>query len=153
MDREQLKELIEETINELSELIKPSQHAINLVAGTIAQESDNAHYIRQIKGPAMGIAQMEPGTFDDICTNYLQYRLALESHIKQMCNCNVLTPYSLSYNSKLAIVFCRLHYLRVPAPLPETIEGYAVYWKKYYNTNLGKGTVGQFIKNYQKYVL
>ena len=49
-----------------------SQEAENLLMGTAAQESALGEYIRQLgNGPALGIFQMEPETFDDIVRNYL----------------------------------------------------------------------------------
>ena len=42
----------------------------------------------------------------------------------------------------------------MPEKLPNSydIEGLAKYWKKYYNTEGGKGTVEKFIEKYEKYV-
>lgn len=46
----------------------------------------------------------------------------------------------------IAALAARLFLLRIPEPIPETLEGQAEYWKKFYNTALGKGTVEGFIK-------
>ena len=44
-------------------------------------------------------------------------------------------------------------YYRTPDPLPiNDIPGMARMWKDYYNTHLGKGTVEEFITNYNKYI-
>jgi hypothetical protein len=48
----------------------------------------------------------------------------------------------------LGCVLCRLHYIRCPGFIPDTINGQAEYWKKYYNTYLGKGTTEQYLKNW-----
>ena len=47
---------------------------------------------------------------------------------------------------------CRVHYLRVKEALPTTPEGYAEYWKKYYNTSSGKGTAKEFLDKYNKFL-
>jgi hypothetical protein len=49
---------------------------------------------------------------------------------------------------------CRLHYRRVPEPLPdaEDINGLAAYWKKYYNTKAGRGSESEFIINWYNLV-
>ena len=47
----------------------------------------------------------------------------------------------------------RIHYLRVPEKLPDNLIGYSRYWKKYYNTEQGKGTEEEFVKNYNMYIL
>jgi hypothetical protein len=151
MDKQQLTSFIETTLNEIK---LHNIHAVNLINGTAAQESAYGHYIRQLgSGPALGIFQMEPNTFMDIVHNYLDYRPQLKRDVMNVCNVKDLTPTALMYNLKLAVVFCRLHYLRVPEPLPTTIDGYARYWKQHYNTILGKGTETEFIYNYKKYVL
>ena len=52
----------------------------------------------------------------------------------------------LETNIGFSIIMCRIHYRRVPKPLPYTLEDQAVYWKAYYNSHLGKGTVEKFIE-------
>ena len=44
---------------------------------------------------------------------------------------------------------CRLKYKRVPKKLPKTVEGMANYWKKYFNSDLGKGDLREFIERYE----
>lgn len=147
MYKHQLRELIVETLKEIDLY---SEDAVNLLMGTCAQESHLGQYIKQLNGPALGVFQMEPNTFNDIFSNYLRYKRELLDSIYNLCgdihNKNVM------WNLKLAICFARVHYLRVPEKLPNTIEGYAAYWKKYYNTYLGAGTEEEFINNYNLYV-
>jgi len=50
----------------------------------------------------------------------------------------------LTTNITAQIVFCRLHYWRVPKKLPKTIDEQALYWKRYYNTEKGAGTIKHF---------
>lgn len=150
MDKYQLRELISETLYEIG---LHSEDAVNLLMGTAAQESRLGYYIKQIKGPALGVFQMEPATFDDIVKNYLTYKDSLFVRISTNSKIRYASSDQLQFNLKLAICFARIHYLRVPEPLPTTIEGYAAYWKKHYNTYLGAGTEEEFIQNYKKYVL
>ena len=58
----------------------------------------------------------------------------------------------LKGNLYYAVAMCRIHYYRVSEALPNDLEGMARYWKKYYNTELGKGTVEEFIHNYEQAV-
>ena len=44
---------------------------------------------------------------------------------------------------------CRLKYRRVPKKLEKTVEGMAHYWKKYFNSDLGKGDPEEFIEKYK----
>jgi len=151
MDKTQLKDLIERVLKDI-DLYSPD--AVNLILGTAAQESGMGKYIRQLgTGPALGIFQMEPNTFKDIYQNFIHYKELLQTKIEDTCNVWSWVPETLEYNLAFAICLTRVHYLRVNETLPNTIEGYAYYWKKYYNTYLGAGTEQEFIRNYKKYVL
>ncbi|HSX49920.1 MAG TPA: hypothetical protein VLF09_03120 [Cellvibrio sp.] len=52
----------------------------------------------------------------------------------------------LNLSPLLAAVVARLHYKLKPEPIPLTLVGRAAYWKKYYNTSLGKGTPAEYIE-------
>ena len=150
MNKEQLKDLVERVLIGIG-LYTPD--AANLILGTIAQESGFGTYIKQIKGPALGICQIEPFTFEDILNNFLVYKPTLKAKIRGACNIYELRSESLVYNLAFSIAMCRMFYLRISEALPTNMEGYAKYWKTYYNTHLGKGTEQEFINNYKKYVL
>lgn len=151
IDKRQLRSLVSETLKEI-ELY--SEDAVNLILGTIAQESAGGQYIRQLNnGPALGICQMEPSTFNDHLSNYLKYKKSLVAKINESCNIDYFNASILVFNLKFSICMCRVHYLRVPSKLPSNLYGYAKYWKDHYNTYLGAGTEDEFIKNYKKYVL
>jgi hypothetical protein len=103
-------------------------------------------------GPALGIFQMEKETHDDIWNNWIEFRWQIFGRLKHYHfykNFERL-GWDLMYSSIMA----RIHYFRVKEPLPKSddIEGLAKYWKKYYNTEKGKGTVEEFIKNYKKFI-
>ena len=143
-NKEQFRELIEDVLRE-ADLYSPS--AVELLMLTCAVESNFGTYIKQIKGPALGVFQMEPTTHSDIWVNYLnhkaKYRNAFEGYgLKK-----------LKEDLRYAILMARIHYLRYPTPLPEAddIEGLAEYWKRFYNTRLGKGTVKKAIQKYKEY--
>jgi hypothetical protein len=134
-----------------------SEAAVNLLLGTAAQESHMGTYFAQIRGPAVGIFQMEPATHDDIWGNFLKYKDA--KPYTKLLN-NLASPYShraeiLFWNLRYAALMCRVHYLRKPGALPDAddIRGLGEYWKKHYNTPLGAGTVDEFVGNYHRFVL
>ncbi len=60
----------------------------------------------------------------------------------------------LIYDLRYCCAIARLKLYMIPAPLPaeNDIEGMADYWKKYYNSSKGKGSVKDFIANYDEYV-
>jgi len=130
-----------------------SDNAVELLMGTCAQESAFGKYNRQLGGgPALGVFQMEPATFNDIVRNYLFYKQELYLRILDVCDLNAYNANDLVTNVQFAICMSRVHYLRVKSPIPSTLPGWAAYWKKYYNTELGKGKVEEFIENYKLYV-
>ncbi len=146
----QLKKLIEYVNKQLG---MHSESATNLLLGTCAQESRLGSYIEQIEGPAKGIFQMEPRTEIDIWDNFIKYRVDIAKDIYDVCGRDGPGDwlwYDLAYQSAL----CRIHYFRVPEPLPDSndIEGLARYWKQHYNTGGGAGAVKEFIANYMELV-
>lgn len=145
MDHKQLRELI----------IHPSLVALNLwspeaealVLGTAIQES-GLRYLKQIEGPALGLWQMEPATHEDIWENFLNTRRRL--------SLKILGPYSAPDASRMvwdmayACMMCRVHYARFPGAIPATVDGQALYWKKWYNTHMGAGTIDQYLVNWHR---
>ena len=131
-----------------------SPEAANLVLGTIATESSYGRYRRQLgNGPALGIAQMEPATFNDIINNFLIYHRDIGNRVLNCAGVSEFNPADLIENDRLAIAMCRMQYYRRPVRLPYRIPDLAAMWKKYYNTPLGAGTVEEFLANYERYVI
>jgi len=132
-----------------------SASAVNLLLGTAAQESHLGEYLHQINGPALGIYQMEPDTHKDIHNNFLVYKSDLNKKILNLSFPAFSMKKNLIGNLYYATAMARIHYYRVPEKLPKVddIEGLANYWKRYYNTTIGKGTIREFIKNFEKYIL
>lgn len=132
-----------------------SDEAVELIAGTIAQESDMGEYLRQIRGPALGICQMEPATHKDIYDNFLKYRPCLREKLEQLCSdYNGAAAEEMVGNLYYSVAMCRVHYFRVPKKLPKVgdLKGQAAYWKRWYNTPLGHGTEGQYIKSFERHI-
>jgi len=135
-----------------------SGSAENLVLGTIAVESNLGFYLHQVDGIAYGICQMEPNTHHDIWHFFLSQKKRLVLKNKIFAYFNLTTrpaPEKMIYDLRYAVVMCRLRYLMVEEQLPASsdVEKLAKYWKKYYNTRLGSGTVDKFIFAYHKFVL
>lgn len=154
----QMREVITEVLNALgSKYADPK--AIDLVYNTGLVESKYV-YLKQIKGPARGFWQCEPFSGVDICINYLKYRESLMKKVAEVCLLDwkyFLNPtedsmqFILTTNIAAQIIFCRLHYRRVPKALPRTLEEQATYWKDWYNTHKGKGTPQHFAEIVSKY--
>ena len=121
-----------------------SRDAEELLLLTCAVESDFGKYRRQIRGPARGIFQIEPATFDWLKEKYLK---RVPQISEAQCD-------DMVSDDRLAIIMCRLRYLAVPDPLPDADDPFALasYWKQHYNTPKGKGTVQKAIQKYRGYV-
>jgi hypothetical protein len=151
-NQNQFKILIEKVLRRMK---MHSNSAVNLLLGTAAQESAFGTYIRQLgDGPARGVFQMEPATERDIWSSYISYRRDVETMIEIISGVSAPDELHLEGNLLYQIIMARLHYRRVKEPFPsaDDIEGLARYWKKYYNTSQGKGTIEEFITNYHKYI-
>jgi hypothetical protein len=126
--------------------------AENLVLGTALVESHGG-FLRQVGGgPALGLWQMEPRTHDDIWENYLDFHPVLSSRVGELFTAAPLTADSLELIGNLyyGAAMCRVHYRRVPAALPDNSpHGLASYWKRYYNTPLGAGTVAKATPHFE----
>lgn len=136
-----------------TEIVRPTLKALslwtpaaeNLVLGTAVTES-RLRFVRQVGGgPALGLWQMEPTTHDDLWSSYLFYNHALADLVLPMAG-DIIggwpPPHELIWNLRYACAMCRVHYRRIKAPLPANeAVALASYWKRYYNTPLGAGTI------------
>lgn len=149
LSAQQLISLVIRPALEAIELYSPA--AAELVLGTACQES-NLRYLHQLgHGPAKGLWQMEPATHDDLWTNFINGRAKFREPLKSM---SILAdPDEMVWNLLYAAAMCRVHYYRVKAPLPKVgkLEDQARYWKRYYNTVHGAGTVEEYIANWRKF--
>lgn len=129
-----------------------SEDSTMLLLGTACAESHCGKYISQVGSDvAKGIYQMETATAEDIIENYLLYRNELYDRVMDLYIKELSFNENLRGNLFFATAMTRIHYYRVPESIPGDLEGQATYWKKYYNTELGAGTVEGYIEKYNKY--
>lgn len=128
--------------------------AEQLLLGTAAQES-RLGYLHQLgRGPAVGIWQMEPFTHDDLWRTTLlgaSNPLARKVRTLELPDWYGNDAKEMAGNLYYACAMARVFYRRIQAPLPPVFDARAMgdYWKKYYNTVHGKGTVDEFIASWQ----
>lgn len=131
-----------------------SQAGENIVCGTGLVES-NFQYEKQIGGGgALGYFQCEPATYRSV-------KIFLENKMNQTLMREILAamhwdklpsdPDILTFDAKFAAIICRIHYLRIKEELPEASDPAAMcnFYKKYYNTPLGKATFEKAIGGFQ----
>jgi hypothetical protein len=138
-----------------------------LMLVTAVAES-NLQYIQQVRGPAVGMWQVEPATHHDIWVNYLRYRdqedLRGEIHdlfivpglftpgfeftVPQTRAASVAHAYLplLKFDQRYNCLMARLVYRRDPHPIPSRHDFDAVweYYKRVFNTRLGKARKDRF---------
>ena len=156
----QMKSLVKKVCESMGEKFA-SEDAINLVLATGIVES-RYEYIRQMgDGPARSFWQVEAATAVDNLAHYLKHRPKLMKRCAEASLVDIkhwqdfeenTWEEILEKNIASGIVHCRLKYWRVPKRMPNSIEGQADYWKKYYNTEGGKGDPEHFVEACKKYL-
>ena len=149
-----------------AEINGPSER---LIISTAAHESLGFTRVYQIgKGPALSFWQIEPVTARDLWNRYVIRRFASSLAIKLQ---SLVFPFrsetvniqpteivlrQLAINHPLACAIARLKYFdsaftfaKNPDLAPASL---AQLWKKYYNSEQGKGTIEEFLENYDEYV-
>jgi len=150
LDCEQLRTLIIKPA--LVDLIMFSEEAVELLIFTCAVESNGGSYLKQISGPALGIFQMEPKTYNDIWQNYIKGKSdILLKLLHSFGIINMPDEDRLIYDLRFATAMARLHYMRVQEPLPKLhdLDGLWHYYKNYYNTSNGKADKHESLNKYQ----
>ena len=156
----QIKSLVTEVCTDMGEKFA-SKDAVNLIIATGIVES-RYEYIRQMgDGPARSFWQVEAATAVDNLAHYLKHRPDLMKKCAEASMVDIkhwqnfdekLWEKILEKNIAAGIVHARLKYWRVPKRMPSSHEGQADYWKKYYNTEGGKGDPEEFVEACKKYL-
>ena len=160
LDKKQMRNIINDVLQKLGDDYCTPE-AIDLVYNTGLVESKYI-YLMQKGGNniARGVFQCEPFTAIDIINNYLKYRQPMMKKVAEVCMLDwsyFTAPneddwrYILTTNIAAQIVFCRIHWRRVPKALPRTLEQQANDWKSYYNTAKGAGPPEKFMEIVHKY--
>lgn len=125
--------------------------AVELIVGTALVES-GLRRLRQVGGgPALGLLQEEPATYRDLWVSYLAYRPGLAARFLRAAGRIVVASARLEDDLRLGVLAARLHYWRVPEPLPDPTDvgGLGYYWKDHWNTAAGRGRVEDFVALYR----
>lgn len=150
-------------------IIRPALQLINLyslsaeemLVATCAQESRGGTFIKQVRGPAFGIYQMEPATHDSIWQEKLMFDdkdgktiNSLGYLILKGCKYIVSVPAdTMIHNMFYSAMMARVFWLRFPEPLPSPDDFPEIWrqYKKHWNTEKGDATKEQFIRNYNNF--
>lgn len=132
--------------------------ATYMLLATAIHES-RLSWLRQVRGPALGVYQIEPATIDS-----LLLRMAKNPELKKKVDSLLISGLGIHENMVgnlyFATAMARYYYRTKPGKLPHLSKSNpenwlrlaAQYWKTHYNTMLGKGTEDEFIRSNAKLV-
>lgn len=149
----QFRELIIKST--LNDLMLYSKDAEELLVFTCAVESNGGTYLKQLKGPALGIYQMEPQTYNDLWQNNLRNDGRLMLILFSNFNIsNVPSEDCMIYDLRFATAMARLFYKRIPEKLPafDNVDAIWSYYKRYYNTANGAAQKEYSIRKYHNFI-
>ena len=127
-------------------------YATNLLLETAAAETSLGLYQDPTPGGAgMGLNQHDLIAFQDIISR-TPMRLVKTIHMHFGYDIRKLVHTDLANDPLLSFIFCRLHYRLRPEPIPSSLRGRAEYWKQFYNSMAGKGTVQHYLDNANTYL-
>ena len=160
MNPEQLLELIITPTHKYMGGNYQSDSADLLSLCTAAIESDCGYYIKQVNGPALGIWQMEPNTHTDIWKNCdaINNGEVISEVVDWELNGTDDSEEDLIYSPKYACAMARLKYSMDSDQLPkvtgnrkEDERALWLYYKRVYNTELGKSTFAKWQVKMEKH--
>lgn len=124
-----------------------SKAASTLLLGTAIQESSLGKLSKNM-------FQIQTQTVQDLNMHYLVHHRELKNIVHELYDTQHSISWNLNNNVEYEIAIARIIYLRGNQQLPHAsnIDGLARFWKKYYNTYLGKGTPNQFKSHFYDYV-
>ena len=131
-----------------------SPSAEKLLLMTACHESGGFRYKQQVGGgPALSYYQIEPRTLHDLIGNYLAYRSDKKTMLDHFWPVDAYSLEDALMNDRYATAAARLIYSRVSEQLPsaDDDQGMAEYWKTYWNTCAGAGTVDKFLDDWARY--
>ena len=150
MNKEQLTELV--IVPTLKKIPKGfSELSVVAIQMIIAHESLRGEYLKQIKGPALGLIGMEPDTHRDT------WRYG-DSIWDNAINCGIIdewqfdrkmppAPERLIYDLEYNVFMARQKLFMFTEALPDSHAGISKYLKKYWNAG-GKASAKEYLDDY-----
>ena len=159
MDVKDFRDLIiKPTLDELAKA-EPrinSDAAVALLLGTALCESE-LKFLRQRVDGGFGVAvslyQIEPATHKDVKRYLGERKPNLAKRVFGLSTVIDPDDFELATNFRYATAIARIKYWMDPESLPlaDNIRGLAGYYKRVFNTELGKGTAKKFLEFYHQY--
>ena len=151
---EQLKQTIIAVQERIS--IPTNNNTVDLILETSAVESLRGIFVKQTKGPARGILQMEPVTEKYLQKWLKQYHPIIYSEVMSFYNKSKSKEWNRTHNVPYQIAMSTTYYWHRCGDdlisLIETRNNRAKVWKQFYNTYKGKGTIAEYHKKAETYL-
>ena len=130
------------------------ENGANFLLEIAAAESDFGYYVRQVRGPAQSVWQIEPATARDMHQRLPKRNPLMYQKIVSLRDPNLDEEENVVTNLFYGGAMCvGVLYLKgIKFDTLTTLEIRAQAWKKYYNTYLGKGTLEGYCQKAMKYV-
>lgn len=156
-----LKRVIRPVIHRLYPMAKAMGRAEILLLGTVAHESGGFDFLRQYPhGPALGVWNIEPpshrlalGWAEENDRGLYLELVSMRNRGPAILAEDIDIDAALQLDMEYGCAIARTLYLSIPSPLPSRDHALAqaIYWKSYYNRG-GKGTEGQYIEAWERFV-
>lgn len=130
---------------EVCECLGGGDKAVNLIVETAGAETNRGNVKDTTLYAGMGLTQFDKLPFQDTKNRTSEKN---KQQVKDYFGIDIdLVEWEdLRYSPLLALIFTRLKYKLVPDAIPDNIEDRAKYWKKWYNSTLGKGTIEHYLQ-------
>ncbi|UTM60422.1 hypothetical protein L4174_023855 (plasmid) [Photobacterium sp. CCB-ST2H9] len=100
-------------------------------------------------GAGTGLMQVDEGTFIWLQEKYGNHKFAHAVQDRFGVSILKVEYRELEHSPLLSMIWARLRYATRKEPIPSTLQLRAEYWKMFYNTEAGKGSVGEYMKKVQ----
>ena len=134
------------------------KNELKMMLLTIAVESSFVHRTQIGGGPAVGLCGMEPETALDTFRWLEGKPVAWKRLTYIWMGLGTVPHFTPSYkeiiehltkNDLFSLALGRLHYRMFEEPFPDSLSNQAFYWKKYWNTEAGAGTVTRAMEQWE----
>jgi hypothetical protein len=112
---------------------------------TICAETQFGTFPDYCNESGFGLPQFDVAGYNEVMRKKDKYQDLIWE--KWKINIDLVQLIELRYNPFLSLLFCRLFYKGIPQHIPHEMPERAHYWKRWYNTSKGKGTVEHYIKS------
>jgi len=143
---------LEDMAKEVCECLGGGTNAINLLLETAGAETNRGQTKDKTLHAGMGVTQIDRLPFLDIKDRLRQKdKEAVYNHFN--IDTDLVEWEHIRYNPLLCLIFTRLKYKKIPEAIPDTVEGRAIYWKKYYNSYApnAKGSIAHYMQSIRGY--